>query len=243
MASKQEIDPNRLWLNKGATFNVAGGWGLPLYNRRSHGWFLNILPNGQYEVEYKDPDNNEWLAAIATPSVLLQTDVVTLGEKTEEGDVVKSVRQTWPEIVKQIQLRKEFLFEFTKSARAFEMFLAATYRKDGFDEVILTPRSNDRGRDVIASKTGARILDQAKAYNRKLLVTHEEVRAMAFVVLRDRLPSTGAITTTSDFAPTIETGDEFYGIVPDMVELRNGNRLRDWLTSIVKPPAQSKCRK
>jgi len=179
-SANKEHDPDRLWLNKGATFNVANSLsGLPSYNRNHYGWYLNILADGRYEVAYDDPGNNDCLGAIASPSVLLQTDVVTLGEKTDEGELVKSVRQTWGEIVKQIRLRYDFLFEFTKASRAFEMFLAATYRMDGFDEVILTPRSNDRGRDVIASKTGRRILEQAKAYGVKRRVTHEEVRAMA----------------------------------------------------------------
>jgi hypothetical protein len=201
---------------------------------------LNILPDCRYEVVYDDPENNECIGAIALPGVLLQTDVVTLGEKTEEGELVKSVRQTWGEIVKQIRMRNDFIFEFTKVARAFEMFLAATYRMDGFDEVILTPRSNDRGRDVIASKTGRRILEQAKAYSVGRRVTHEEVRAMGFVVLRDKIPSKGAITTTSDFAPTIYSSNEFQGFVPDMLELRNGSRLREWLFSLVEHPTQAR---
>jgi len=235
MASvKKEHDPDRLWLNKGATFNVADSLiDLPFYNRRQYGWYLNILSDGRYEVLYDDPEHNECISAIASPSVLLQTDVVMLGEKTEEGELVKSVRQTWGEIVKQIRLQNDFLFEFTKVSRAFEMFLAATYRMDGFDEVILTPRSNDRGRDVIASKTGRRILEQAKAYGVRRRVTHEEVRAMGFVVQRDKIPSKGAITTTSDFAPTIYTSDEFQGFVPDILELRNGSRLSEWLFSLV----------
>jgi hypothetical protein len=193
---------------------------------------LNILPDGRYEVGYDDEENNECLGAIATPSVLLQTDVVTLGEKTEDGEIVKSVRRTWPEIVKQVQRRRDFLFEFTKVSRAFEMFLAATYRMDGFDEVILTPRSNDRGRDVIASKTGRRILEQAKAYKATRLVSHNEVREMIGVIAMDDKPSSGAITTTSDFAPTVCTGDAYSKFIPDKLELRNGTQLRDWLISL-----------
>jgi len=231
--SKKEHDPDRLWLNKGATFTVANcSLGLPRFNSHANGWFLNILPDGRYEVVYDDEQNNQCFGAMATPSVLLQTDVVTLGEKTEDGEIVKSVRRTWPEIVKQVQRRRDFLFEFTKVSRAFEMFLAATYRMDGFDEVILTPRSNDRGRDVIASKTGRRILEQAKAYKATRLVSHNEVREMIGVIAMDDKPSSGAITTTSDFAPTVCTGDAYGKFIPDKLELRNGTQLRAWLVSL-----------
>lgn len=239
---RKEHDPDRLWLRRGATFTIANcSFGLPLFNRRPYGWFLNILPGGQYEVIYDDKQNNDCIGAIATPSVLLQTDVVKLGEKTEEGDLVKSVRQTWSEIVKHVQHRRDFLFEFTIVPRAFEMFLAATYRMDGFDEVILTPQSNDRGRDVIASKTGRRILEQAKAYKSTRLVSHNEVREMIGVIAIDDKPSSGAITTTSGFAPTICKGNVYSKFIPGKLELRNGSQLRDWLISLVDSSSRRGC--
>jgi restriction system protein len=239
--SKKEHDPDRLWLNKGATFTIASNpLGLPRFNRRTCGWFLNIRGDGRYEVVYDDKENNECLAAIATPSVLLQTDVVTLGDKTEDGELVKSVRQSWIEIVKQVKRRREFLFEFPRVPRAFEMFLAATYRMDGCDEVILTPRSADRGRDVIASKTGRRILEQAKAYRATRLVSHNEVREMIGVIALDDKPSTGAITTTSGFAPTICTGNAYCKFIPDKLKLRNGTQLRDWLISLAGKTVQTR---
>jgi len=76
---------------------------------KAHGWYLNVLPDGRYEVVHAD----EQLAVFVTPSVLLQVPIVTLGEKTEEGEFVKEVRETWREIVKQVKSRSDFLCEFT----------------------------------------------------------------------------------------------------------------------------------
>lgn len=207
----------------------------PIYNRHANGWYLNIRRDGRYEAVHAD----EQLAAFVTSSVLLQAPIVKLGEKTEEGELVKGVRETWLEIAKQARSRGEFLFEFTTSPRAFELFLAATYKIDGFDEVIVTPHSNDRGRDVIARRQGqfsARILEQAKAYGPRSLVTHEEVRAMIGVMAIEKFVYTGSITTTSNFAPTIANGTEFEAFVPETLTLRNGQQLRDWLVSLISIP-------
>jgi hypothetical protein len=68
--------------------------------------------------------------------------------------------------------------------RKLEEMIAAAYDKAGFDEVILTPRSGDLGRDIIASRKDwgrVRFIDQVKAYKPGHLVTAEEVRALGFV--------------------------------------------------------------
>ena len=49
----------------------------------------------------------------------------------------------------------------------WEELIAAAFDRSGYDEVILTPRSGDHGRDVIAIKKGigtVRIIDSVKAY-------------------------------------------------------------------------------
>jgi restriction system protein len=54
-------------------------------------------------------------------------------------------------------------------SRQFEELIAGGYEEDGCDEVILTPQSGDRGRDVIATskKWGTvRIIDQVKLFVR-----------------------------------------------------------------------------
>lgn len=241
-SKKIEYDPDRLWLNPGTCFDSCGSrLGIPLYNRSKRGWFLSkIHTDGTYELEVYDEGLNESLGCFATPNVLLQIDPVTLGSKTKEGQPVNSVRVTWTEIVKQIQQNRQFLFEFTKASRIFEMFMAGTYRMDGFDEVLLTPRSDDGGRDVIAAKRGLRILEQSKAYKSSRHVTHNEFREMIGVLTIEDLPSCGAITTTSTFAPKIYESKGYQKFVPEKLCLRNGDELCSWLNMIVRPTVDTR---
>jgi restriction system protein len=67
--------------------------------------------------------------------------------------------------------------------------VAGAYDRAGFDEVIITPRSADFGRDVIATKHGAgviRVIDEVKAYKPDHLLTAHDVRALLGVVVADR---------------------------------------------------------
>jgi restriction system protein len=67
--------------------------------------------------------------------------------------------------------------------------IAAAFDQAGYDEVILTPRSGDHGRDVIAIKKGVgsiRIIDSVKAYKPGHLVRYDDVRALAGVLLGDQ---------------------------------------------------------
>ena len=53
------------------------------------------------------------------------------------------------------------------SAEKWEEMIAGAYSRAGFDEVILTPRSGDYGRDVIAIRKGIgciKIIGSVKAY-------------------------------------------------------------------------------
>src|SRR5207249_1009544 len=89
----------------------------------------------------------------------------------------------------------------------WEEIIAAAYQAAGFDEVTLTPRSADGGRDVIAVRRGrysVRLLDQVKAYGPNHLVTADEVRSLMGVLSSDRGASKGVLTTTSDFAPRLK---------------------------------------
>jgi len=116
--------------------------------------FLSIIPDG------------------LTSSLLLQT-IVTLGANTTEGTLIEAVAPPWLAIAAEIERDKGFLSHFAKHPRAFEEFLAGAYERAGYD-VTLTLRSGDRGRDVIATKSGfasVRILEQAKAYSPGHLVT------------------------------------------------------------------------
>jgi hypothetical protein len=130
-----ERDPDKLWLDR-------------------KGWYLEIQPDGTYIEVHEDTGNNDHIAGYVGPEVLLQTKIVKLGDKTEDGDIVKAVGIPWLEIFKQISKNPDFLFVFAKNPRRFEEFIAGAYREAGFDDVTLTPASGDKGRDVIAVKNG-----------------------------------------------------------------------------------------
>ena len=116
--------------------------------------------------------------------------------------------------------------------------IAAAFDQAGYDEVILTPRSGDHGRDVVAIKKGilcVRIIGSVKAYAPGKLVRPDDVRALAGVLYGDQKASKGIITTTSDFAPSIASDPYLAPLMPYRLELMNGMRLREWLIKLTKP--------
>jgi len=145
------------------------------------------------------------------------------------------VSSPWRAIVER--LAKDWSQAFQISARAWEEMIAAAFDQDGYDEVILTPRSGDHGRDVIAIKRGVgciRIIDSVKAYKPSHLVGHDDVRALAGVLHGDLKASKGIVTTTSDFAPGIATDPYLTPLMPFRLELMNGERLKKWLNDLSK---------
>ena len=119
--------------------------------------------------------------------------------------------------------------------RKWEELIAGWYKAAGFDEVTLTPRSADLGRDVIAVKHGVlsvRIIDQVKAYSPGNLVSANDVRALMGVLGSDLAASKGLVTTTSDFAPNITTDRLIAPLLPTRLELVNGVELINRLNSL-----------
>jgi restriction system protein len=102
--------------------------------------------------------------------------------------------------------------------------------------VVLTPRSGDRGRDVIASKPGfgaIRIVDQVKRYGPRYRVSADDVRSMFGVFAADLNVSKGVITTTATFAPGVLTQSGLGIYVPYRLELKDGRQLVEWLISLL----------
>ncbi len=109
-----------------------------------------------------------------------------------------------------------------------EEIVAGAYQRAGW-EVILTPRCGDRGRDVIATRSGVisiRIVDQIKAYRLGHLITADEVQSMLGVLHVDRYVSKGLVTTTGRFAPGIEKDRGIIAFMPYRLNLKNGDQLR-----------------
>jgi restriction system protein len=126
---------------------------------------------------------------------------------------------------------RRFAFQIPPSK--WEEIIAGAYSKAGFDEVTLTPRSGDFGRDVIAVKRGLRVIDQVKAYSPENLVTADDVRALIGVLHGDGA-SKGFLTTTSDFAPRLRTDPLILPFMPSRLELIDGKALITRLDALAK---------
>lgn len=178
---------------------------------------------------------NAWIAAASAPTmpaVLLQAEIVKAGEKVADGMLIEGVGIAWSAILKELERDPDFLFKI--EWRRMEELIAAAYDRDGW-KVTLTPRSNDGGKDVIATRTGVgsvRIFDQVKAYKRGHLVTLEEVSALVGVITTQGNVSKGVVTTTSDFAPGVYGSEDIKRLMPYRLELKNGQQLLEWLKAL-----------
>ncbi len=151
--------------------------------------------------------------------------ILTFGENTDEGKLVEAVNIPWFEILDI--LAKDPGTAFSIPPDKWEEIIAGAYQRAGFDEVTLTPRSGDYGRDVIAVKKGlgtVRVIDQVKAYKKEHLVTANDVRALVGVLHGDGA-SKGFLTTTSDFAPKLRSDPLIAPFMPSRLELINGENL------------------
>jgi restriction system protein len=169
--------------------------------------------------------------------LVLQAEILTRGAAVDDGEIVRVIMPPWLAIYRAVEKDPKFMEHYARHPREFEEFLAGAYDAEGWDEVILTPRRGDGGRDVIATKHGfgsVRFLDQAKAYSPGNLVTHDDVRAMLGVLSGDTNASKALVTTTSDFAPGIYNAPAIQRFVPNRLELKNGTQLRAWLAEIAK---------
>jgi len=167
------------------------------------------------------------------PEILLQAAIILTGDTTQEGILVQGIAVAWEEIIRWLAQDPQFLFKI--GWRKLEELIAGAYESEGWPEVILTPRSGDGGRDIIATKPGIgsiRFYDQVKAYKPGHIVTANEVRAMYGVLSLHQNVSKAIVTTTSHFAPGVF--DEFKTVVPHRLELKDRALLLEWLQQIRK---------
>lgn len=165
--------------------------------------------------------------------VVIQSALIGFTGPNVQPQIVRSVTIPWAEIIRGLQLDPTFLHNI--KPRRLEELIAEAYEREGYKDVILTPHSADKGRDVIVSATlpgigTVRIVDQVKRYKQGNRVTAEEVRALIGVLTRDQDVSKGIVTTTSEFAPGIQ--EEFKAFFPSRLELKNGSELTEWLRQL-----------
>jgi restriction system protein len=143
-----------------------------------------------------------------------------------DGQIITCVDPVYRHLVDAIEKNPEIIYEI--DARKWEEIVAAAYDKAGFDEVILTPRSGDYGRDVIAIKKGlysVKFIDQVKAYKPGHIVKADEVRALLGVLSGEQDASKAIFTTTSAFAPKIEDDKFIKPFLPYRLELVDQEKL------------------
>jgi restriction system protein len=171
-------------------------------------------------------------AGATETSINLQSIIVP-GAKVKDGLIVEAVAIPWTLIANMFAKDRNIIF--TIDPRKMEELIAASYKEAGFDEVLLTPRSGDFGRDIIAVKKGfvtIRIIDSVKAYKPGHLVDADDVRALLGVLSGEQNTSKGVVTTTSDFAPRIKDDPFIKPFLPYRLELINGRQLTDRLIKL-----------
>jgi restriction system protein len=189
---------------------------------------------GEWELDFWNKLPSEIRAAFLRAAAPISLSSIIIPErKVTEGILLASTSAVWAEIIMRLHMRWEYAYQIPPDK--WEEIIAGAFNVAGYDEVILTPRSGDFGRDVIAIKNGVgcvKIIGSVKAYKPGNLVRHDDVRALLGVLSGEHNASKGIVTTTSDFAPKIATDPFIKPFLPTRLELINGPKLRDWLVSL-----------
>jgi restriction system protein len=172
--------------------------------------------------------------------VLVSQTVIIPHEKTDEGQLIKAATFPLLAIIERIMKDPSLMYEV--DPRKWEEIIAATYDESGlFDEVTLTPRSGDRGRDVIAVKRGfgsVRLIESVKRHTPGTKTTAEEVQALLGVLLSDPQASKGIVSTTWEFAPMIWENLQITQYIPHRLELVDGKALLKRLNEYTTPKSK-----
>lgn len=174
-----------------------------------------------------------WTIPEDAPLIIMQT-LLTFGDKTQEGQLVEMVRDPWYEILRIIERDPNEIYDI--DPRKLEEIIAGAWVKIG-RQVELTPRSGDKGRDIVVTIPGVggvRIFDQVKRNKISRPVTFEEVSALVGVVTMEGNVSKGIVTTTSTFAPKIYENEKVMQLIPWRLELRPRDALLSWLNESLK---------
>lgn len=205
-------------------------YAVPLETLQAHHLNDVIRIHGLQAPEGSAP--TRWSVEQPLPGVMIKA-ILQFGDRTNEGTLIRAVAFPWYEVLDRIRRDPQGVHEI--DSRIWEEIIAGAYHKAGFDEVILTPRSGDKGRDVIATKNGVgsiRIIDQVKAYKPGHVVTAEEVRALIGVMYTDLITSKAVMTTTSTFAPRLTEDELIRPLIPHRLELKPRDILLPWLEEL-----------
>jgi restriction system protein len=121
------------------------------------------------------------IATGASRATLSVSSLIIPERATAEGILIKSTSLVWNEIVQA--LGNDWALAYQLRSDQWEEIVAGAFKKAKYDEVTLTPRSGDHGRDVIAVKRGigcVKIIDSVKRYGPGNLVGYDDIRAPAW---------------------------------------------------------------
>lgn len=193
---------------------------------------LTMPVMGLSEEPSSEAASSEEAPKLIAPQLLMQ--MIVRGARTSEGTLVKAVTVPWFEIIELLNRDPNAAFQIPPDK--WEEIIAGAYSRAGFEEVTLTPRSGDYGRDVIAIKKGlgeVRVIDQVKAYKPDHLVTAKDVQALIGALQGDGA-SKGFLTTTSGFAPKIKSNPLITPFIPSRLELIDGAMLITRLDALAR---------
>jgi len=184
------------------------------------------------EVQDKQVITAEERAQLSNLS-LLTTSLVIPERRLVQGSLVRANTLIWEAIVDT--LRADWSQAYVIPPEKFEELIAGAFERAGYDDVILTPRSSDHGRDVIALKRGVgcvKIIGSVKRYAAHRPVRYDDVRALMGVLSSESDSSKGMVITTSSFPDDLPVKDEFSRFIPTRLELMDGKRTLDWLSRL-----------
>jgi restriction system protein len=176
------------------------------------------------------------LSAGAETVKLSLSGIIIPERQVSEGILLRSTSVVWQEIARK--LGADWTIAYQLSPENWEEIVAGAFKKSGYD-VVLTPRSGDHGRDVIATRSGVgcvKIIGSIKAYKPGNIVSYDHIRALLGVLGGERDASKGIIATTSDFPPNVAADPYIAPFMPTRLELMNGVQLQSWLADIQNNP-------
>ena len=112
---------------------------------------------------------------------------------------------------KVIELQRNNLQRYTKEDienindwRKFEQFIATQFKRKNFN-VILTPQTNDGGKDIIIEKNDIKTYVECKYWNSNKSIGREEIQKLAGATMMDGLKNALFITTSTYNENALET--------------------------------------
>lgn len=174
-------------------------------------------------------DEHDQLANLS----LLTSALVIPERHVAQGALIKASTVMWHAIV--AVLKRDWTEAYRMPPQKFEELIAGAFERDGYSNVVLTPRSGDNGRDVIATTSGpgcVKVIASVKRYAAHHEVRYDDVRALLGVMMGEPDASKGMIITTSRFPTDLPEKEQFKPFIPTRLELMDGKGTLDWLSRL-----------